>query len=79
NYRDVIPVVDPEDYNTIIDSIEECGDFPLHNRRKLSLKAFYSCSKYDSNIHKVFSELFASEKYNMFIKDDQCNDPYGCV
>lgn len=63
NYRDVIPVVDPEDYRTIIDSIEDCGDFPLHNRRKLALKAFYSCSKYDSNIHKVFSELFASEKY----------------
>lgn len=63
NYRDVIPVVDPIDYKHIVDSIEECGDFPLHERRKLALKSFYMASKYDSNIHKVFSELFASEKY----------------
>jgi len=63
NYKDVVPVVDPEDYESIIDSIEDCGDVPLHTRRKLSLKAFYNTSKYDSNVHKIFSELFASEKY----------------
>lgn len=63
NYKDVVPVVDPDDYETIIENIEDCGDVPLHTRRKLSLKAFYRTSKYDSNIHKVFSELFASEKF----------------
>lgn len=63
NYRDVVPIVDPQDYQSIIDSIEDCGDVPLHNRRKLALKSFYSTSRYDSTIHKIFSELFASEKY----------------
>ncbi|MGM0641217.1 MAG: hypothetical protein ACQESN_07345 [Thermotogota bacterium] len=63
NYRDVVPIVDPADYRNIIDSIEDCGDVPLHNRRKLALKSFYSTSRYDSTIHKIFSELFASEKY----------------
>jgi len=64
NYRDVVPVTDPEDYSEIIESIEDCGDIPLHFRRKMALKAFYTTSKYDSNIHKIFSELFASEKYD---------------
>jgi phosphoribosylaminoimidazolecarboxamide formyltransferase/IMP cyclohydrolase len=64
NYRDVVPIVDPADYKSIIDSIEDCGDVPLHNRRKLALKSFYSTSRYDSTIHKIFSELFASEKYD---------------
>ncbi|HOB15978.1 MAG TPA: hypothetical protein PK894_04035 [Defluviitoga sp.] len=64
NYRDVVPLVDPKDYDTVLENLEECGDVPLQLRRKLALKVFFSTSKYDATIHKVFSELFASEKFD---------------
>ena len=64
NYKDVVPLVDPNDYQNVRENLEECGDVPLQLRRKLSLKVFFSSSKYDASIHKVFSELFASEKFD---------------
>ncbi|QTA37885.1 IMP cyclohydrolase [Thermosipho ferrireducens] len=63
NHRDVVVVCDPEDYEKIIKSIDECGDVTLHDRRILALKAFYKTMRYDAAVHKVFSELFASEKF----------------
>lgn len=63
NHRNVVVVCDPTDYDKIISSIDLCGDVPLHDRRILALKAFYYTMKYDSTIHKVLSELFASEKF----------------
>lgn len=64
NYKDVVPLVDPKDYETVLENLEDCGDVPLQLRRKLSLKVFFSTSKYDATIHKVFSELFAAEKFD---------------
>lgn len=63
NHRNVVVVCDPNDYQKIIKLIDSCGDIPLHDRRMFALKAFYYTMKYDATIHKVLSELFASEKY----------------
>ncbi len=63
NHRNVVVVCDPGDYKKVINSLDFCGDVPLHDRRMFALKAFYYTMKYDSTIHKVLSELFASEKY----------------
>jgi len=63
NYRDVLPIVDPEDYDKIIKSFDSCGDIPLQTRRKFALKAFYSTMKYEESIHEALSFLFAEEKY----------------
>lgn len=63
NHRDVVPVCDPRDYDLIIESLDECGDVTLQDRRMLALKAFFTTMKYDSTIHSVLSELYASEKF----------------
>lgn len=63
NHRNVIVVCDPSDYDKIIKSLDQCGDVTLHDRRMFALKAFYYTMKYDSTIHRVLSELFASEKF----------------
>ncbi|MFW6263163.1 MAG: hypothetical protein ACOC34_03945 [Thermotogota bacterium] len=63
NYRDVLPIVDPTDYEKVINSLDYCGDVPLQSRRKLALKAFYSTMKYEESIHEALSFLFAEEKY----------------
>lgn len=60
NYRDVIVLTDPDDYEKVIKSLDECGDVTLHMRRIFALKAFYRTMKYDAEIHSVLSELFAS-------------------
>ncbi len=63
NYRDVLPIVDPADYEKVIKSFDFCGDVPLQSRRKYALKAFYSTMKYEESIHEALSFLFAEEKY----------------
>jgi len=59
NYRDVVPVCDPEDYDEILKSIDTCGDVVLQHRRKLCAKAFLVCSKYDAKLFEILRELFA--------------------
>jgi len=63
NHRNVVVVCDPADYPKIIKSLDFCGDVTLQDRRMFALKAFYYTMKYDATIHRVLSELFASEKY----------------
>jgi phosphoribosylaminoimidazolecarboxamide formyltransferase/IMP cyclohydrolase len=63
NYRDVVVLTDPDDYEKVIKSLDECGDVTLHMRRIFALKAFYRTMKYDAEIHSVLSELFASKEF----------------
>src|SRR6056297_645773 len=63
NYRDVLPIVAPSDYEKLIKIVDFCGDVPLQSRRKYALKAFYSTMKYEESIHEALSFLFAEEKY----------------
>lgn len=59
NYRDVVPICDYNDYTSIIESLDECGDIVLQQRRKLCAKAFLLCSEYDLTVYKAICELFA--------------------
>ncbi|HPA93099.1 MAG TPA: hypothetical protein PLI39_04200 [Petrotogaceae bacterium] len=77
NYRDVVPIIDPKDYDDIIYSIQDCGDVPLHSRRKLALKAFYETAKYDCAIHHELSELYATEKFENVFFEIMGNLRYG--
>lgn len=66
NMRNVVALCDPEDYKSVIKNLEYCGDILLQKRRRLALKALYYVSGYFASIHKSFSEIFASEKYDHF-------------
>jgi len=59
NYRDVVPVCDHNDYATILESLDQCGDVVLQQRRRLCAKAFSLCGEYDLAVYKAVCELFA--------------------
>lgn len=67
NYRNVVVLCDPGDYEDVLEDLEYYGDVSLQRRRKLALKALYILSAYTSEIYRVFSEIFAEEKYNYFV------------
>lgn len=59
NYRNVVTLCDPEDYDAVIESIDKCGDVELQKRRFLCVKAFLTCQKYDESVIRVLCDLFA--------------------
>ncbi|WP_041076785.1 IMP cyclohydrolase [Thermotoga caldifontis] len=59
NYRNVVTLCDPEDYDAVIESIDRCGDVELQKRRLLCVKAFLTCQKYDESVIRVLCDLFA--------------------
>ncbi len=77
NYRNSVIVIDPDDFDKIIESLEECGDVTLQDRRMFSLKALYRLLRYNSFIHKEMSELFASEKFETLILEEKTPLRYG--
>lgn len=62
NYRNVVPVCDPKDYDMIIESIDKCGDVELQKRRYLCVKAFLFCHRYDENVFRTLCDLFAIDE-----------------
>ncbi len=56
NFRDVIVVVDPEDYGSVLSFLKE-GDVPLEERFKLARKAFYHTATYDAYISNYFHRI----------------------
>ncbi|MEA1924508.1 MAG: bifunctional phosphoribosylaminoimidazolecarboxamide formyltransferase/IMP cyclohydrolase, partial [Candidatus Altiarchaeota archaeon] len=52
NYRDVVVVMDPDDYDKIIDDLRAGGDIPEERRRELASNAFRVVSNYDRSIHE---------------------------
>lgn len=77
NYRNSVVILDPDDFDKIIESLEECGDITLQDRRMFSLKALYRVLRYTSSIHKEMSELFASEKFETLILEEKTPLRYG--
>ena len=57
NFRDVVIVVDPADYQPIIHDLREQGDIQIEKRFELALKAFQHTSHYDAAIYSYFSEI----------------------
>lgn len=56
NYENVVILIDPADYNEVIEYIKETSDVPLGYRRKLAKKAFQFSSYYDALISSCYGE-----------------------
>lgn len=69
NYHHVTVVVEPEDYETVLDEIREGGKTTLSTRQKLSVKAFDHTGNYDAVISRYFraqiEETFEQKYYNL--------------
>ncbi|EDP74166.1 bifunctional phosphoribosylaminoimidazolecarboxamide formyltransferase/IMP cyclohydrolase [Hydrogenivirga sp. 128-5-R1-1] len=64
NHKFVTIIVDPEDYQLVIEELKEQGQTTLETRRKLALKAFRHTAVYDSIISEVLNEKFEiNEKF----------------
>ncbi len=56
NHRWVTVVVQPEDYLSVLEEIQELGDTTLETRKKLAAKAFAITSFYDASIFWNFNQ-----------------------
>lgn len=61
NYRDVVVIVDPEDYARVLEEIGTSGDVSLKTRFKLACKVFEYTSNYDTLIAKYFRDKLEDE------------------
>jgi phosphoribosylaminoimidazolecarboxamide formyltransferase/IMP cyclohydrolase len=61
NYKDVIIVTDPKDYDFILSELKKNGDIGLEKRQEFALKAFRRTADYDSAIDRFLSRRFAGE------------------
>lgn len=57
NYRDVIVVIDPDDYSSIIEDIKK-GEVSPERRFELAKKVFYHTARYDALIADYFDKIF---------------------
>ncbi|SCL88246.1 bifunctional phosphoribosylaminoimidazolecarboxamide formyltransferase/IMP cyclohydrolase [Sporanaerobacter sp. PP17-6a] len=56
NYKFVTVIVDPKDYNTIIDELENKGEVSYKTREYLAAKVFQHTSNYDALISHYFNK-----------------------
>ncbi|NIA22879.1 MAG: bifunctional phosphoribosylaminoimidazolecarboxamide formyltransferase/IMP cyclohydrolase [Proteobacteria bacterium] len=70
NFRDVAAVIDPDDYKSIIEEMDEEGNIlNITKRRELAAKAFRYTMGYDSLISKYFGkDVFAGQFGNSYKK-----------
>ncbi|MBN2184596.1 MAG: bifunctional phosphoribosylaminoimidazolecarboxamide formyltransferase/IMP cyclohydrolase [Candidatus Krumholzibacteriota bacterium] len=62
NYHSVTIVVDPGDYDTVLDELDtNSGVIPLGSRRRYASKAFHHTAAYDAAISTFFDELDSEE------------------
>ena len=60
NYKDVLIVVDPKDYDDVIEKLS-CNKVDMDYREKLAYKAFSTTGRYDSLISNYFMEKVGEE------------------
>ncbi|HIE59947.1 MAG TPA: bifunctional phosphoribosylaminoimidazolecarboxamide formyltransferase/IMP cyclohydrolase [Persephonella sp.] len=64
NHKFTTIIVDPNDYDLVLEEIEKNGETSLETRRKLAVKAFRHTAVYDSIISNVLNEkLEINEKF----------------
>ena len=56
NHKDVLVLVDPEDYKPVLDLLKTKGDVPYKQRLKLAIKVFETTNRYDSAISVYLSQ-----------------------
>lgn len=62
NYNDVTVVIDPQDYNKVIDEIKNNKDTRIETRYKLALKVFEHTAHYDCLIGNYLRKQLKEEK-----------------
>lgn len=60
NYQHTSPIIDPEDYPTIIEELKKSGSLSSQTRIKLAYKTFSCISNYDQMISQYFSKELES-------------------
>lgn len=66
NYQDVIVVTDPDDYTSVIKSLNHRG-LGLDQRQKLAAKAFSQTAYYDAIIAAYFNQLSEAETFPQYL------------
>jgi phosphoribosylaminoimidazolecarboxamide formyltransferase/IMP cyclohydrolase len=61
NYRDVVALVDPEDYAVVLEEIAASGNVSIKTRFRLACKVFEHTSNYDTLIAKYFRDKLGEE------------------
>lgn len=61
NYQDVAVVIDPEDYNIILNELDASGDISKKVKFKLAYKVFEHTSHYDTLISKYLKDKLEEE------------------
>lgn len=61
NYQDVVVVVDPADYNVIIDELKSSKEISIKSKFKLAYKVFEHTSYYDTLIAKYLRDNLGEE------------------
>ncbi|WP_303862903.1 bifunctional phosphoribosylaminoimidazolecarboxamide formyltransferase/IMP cyclohydrolase [Alkalibaculum bacchi] len=63
NYRDVVVITDPEDYNKIIQELKGNREVSLETKYNLALKVFEHTAQYDSMIANYLRKRTGSKEY----------------
>lgn len=63
NFKDVIVLVDPQDYRLVLEEIEEKGEVSFESRKNLAYKVFSHTAQYDSIISDYFSRICKIEHF----------------
>jgi len=50
NYQDVVVIVDPDDYSTVVEKLKENGSVDLESKKRLAAKVFRHTAAYDAYI-----------------------------
>ncbi|MFH1452897.1 MAG: bifunctional phosphoribosylaminoimidazolecarboxamide formyltransferase/IMP cyclohydrolase [Armatimonadota bacterium] len=62
NFKNVVVVTDPSQYQLIIDELNKYEEASFETRKKLASTAFYTLSKYDASVYKYFNKKFFNEE-----------------
>jgi phosphoribosylaminoimidazolecarboxamide formyltransferase/IMP cyclohydrolase len=63
NYHGVAPLVDPEDYASVLEELKERGKLSVDTRRRLAAKAFGHTAHYDAVIASVFRQKAKTQEF----------------
>ena len=64
----VVPVVDPNDYVSLVENLEKGNTISYNKRRRLCAKAFGHTAQYDTIIHNYLKEDPLSEDFSLTFK-----------
>jgi phosphoribosylaminoimidazolecarboxamide formyltransferase/IMP cyclohydrolase len=71
SFRDVLVVVDPMDYTTVLEMSNEAAGVSLEIRQRLAVKVFQHTSSYDASIANYLAETAAPEVIGSSVESDE--------